>query len=239
MNQFKSIILGEVQASDIFDLSRYKGIANAQKCIRIGGKHSDIDNIGKDTYHHTFFEMLGNWSFGTYGKEIACRMAFDLLINVYKLDMKGLYFTYFGGDEALGLKADLETKKIWLELGVNESNLLPFGMGDNFWEMDTVGKQSIIDNILVIKIKKIKFGLIILGPCGPCTEIHYDRHVRSDYKSIEADKARSLVNAGTEQVIELWNLVFMEYNRLGKEKFSRLPNLVVDTGMGLERLTAG
>ncbi len=142
MNQFKAIILGEAKAGDIVDLSRYQGVANAQKCIRIGGKHSDLADIGKDTYHHTFFEMLGNWSFGSYGKQASCRMALDLLVNGYKLHKSGLYFTYFGGDQALGLPADLETKAIWLALGVAESHLLPFGMRENFWEMDSVGRSN-------------------------------------------------------------------------------------------------
>ena len=115
-------------------------MANSQKCIRIGGKHSDLEDIGKDTYHHTFFEMLGNWSFGTYGKEETCSMALDLLVNVYRLEVDALYFTYFGGDEKLGLEADCETKSIWLRLGVREDKLLPFGMRENFWEMDVVGK---------------------------------------------------------------------------------------------------
>lgn len=141
MNQFKSIILGEVKANEIIDLSKYIGVANSQKCIRIGGKHSDLDDIGKDTYHHTFFEMLGNWSFGSYNKEETCSMALELLVNVYKLDINGLYFTYFGGDEKLCLEADLETKNIWLKLGVKEEKLLPFGMKENFWEMDVVGNR--------------------------------------------------------------------------------------------------
>lgn len=110
MNQFKSIILGELDASDLIDSSKYIGIANSQKCIRIGGKHNDLDDIGKDTYHHTFFEMLGNWSFGAYGNEKACEMALDLLVNVYKLDVNGLFFTYFAGDSVRGLKEDLSTK---------------------------------------------------------------------------------------------------------------------------------
>ena len=139
MNQFKSIILGETQASEIIDFSKYIGIANSQKCIRIGGKHSDLDDIGKDTYHHTFFEMLGNWSFGTYNAEMACSFAFDLLVNVYKLNINGLYFTYFAGNKNLGLAEDLEVKNIWLKLGVPEKQILPFDMKSNFWEMDTVG----------------------------------------------------------------------------------------------------
>lgn len=139
MNQFKSIILGEIEANKIVDLTKYIGVANSQKCIRIGGKHSDLEEIGKDTYHHTFFEMLGNWSFGSYGVEKACEMGLDLLVNVYKLNINGLFFTYFGGDKSLGLEADLKTKNMWLKLGVPERQILPFDMKANFWEMDTVG----------------------------------------------------------------------------------------------------
>ena len=215
MNQFKSIILGESQADKIIDFNKYNGVANSQKCIRIGGKHSDLDDIGKDTYHHTFFEMLGNWSFGNYGKETACKLALELMVNIYKLNVNGLYFTYFRGDENLNLEPDFETKNIWLKLGIKEDKILPFGMRENFWEMDVV------------------------GPCGPCTEIHYDRNVNDvNYSSKDAVEAAKLVNAGTERVIELWNLVFMQYNRTGSKNFTRLPNLVVDTGMGLERLAA-
>ncbi len=215
MNQFKSIILGEIEANQIIDHSKYNGVANSQKCIRIGGKHSDLNDIGKDTYHHSFFEMLGNWSFGTYGKEAACRMALDLLVNVYKININGLFFTYFGGDDTLNLKPDLETKNIWLKLGVNSNHVLPFGMRENFWEMAE------------------------LGPCGPCTEIHYDRYASNEtYSKSQIESAKPLVNIGTERVIELWNLVFMQYNRINNKTFTQLPSLVVDTGMGLERLSA-
>ena len=110
MNQFKSVILGEMEARDLIDMNVYMGVANSQKCIRIGGKHNDLEDIGKDTYHHTFFEMLGNWSFGSYGNERACEMALDLLVNVYKLDPNRLYFTYFAGDSRLGIKEDAFTK---------------------------------------------------------------------------------------------------------------------------------
>ena len=126
MNQFKSIILGEVEPADIIDTQKYIGVANSQKCIRIGGKHNDLEDIGKDTYHHTFFEMLGNWSFGSYSNEKACQMALDLLVNRYKLNINGLYFTYFGGDKSLGLEPDLRSKNIWLQLGVPEKQILPF-----------------------------------------------------------------------------------------------------------------
>ena len=215
MNQFKSIILGDMQATDLIDTSKYIGVANSQKCIRIGGKHNDLTEIGKDTYHHTFFEMLGNWSFGAYNTEKACLLALELLVNSYKLNINGLYFTYFAGCKELGIQADLNTKNIWLRLGVLESHILPFDMKCNFWEMDVV------------------------GPCGPCTEIHYDRWVDAGLTDqAELKKAAGLVNAGTERVIELWNLVFMNYNRTGPSSFSQLPLQVVDTGMGLERLCA-
>ena len=205
MNQFKSIILGEINSNDIIDYNKYIGVANSQKCVRIGGKHSDLESIGKDDNHHTFFEMLGNWSFGKYGKEQACKFALELLIDTFKLDMKRLYFTYFAGNKSMNLEPDLETKKIWTSLGVPEASIIPFGMKENFWEMD------------------------LTGPCGPCTEIHYDR---------TKEGALNLLNQGDERVIELWNLVFMQYNRLSETKFINLPELVVDTGMGLERLTA-
>ena len=213
MNQFKPLIMGELQASEIIDPSRYAGVANSQKCIRIGGKHNDLDDIGKDTYHHTFFEMLGNWSFGHYSKERACELALKLLVEVSKLDINRLHFTYFGGANDLDLEADLETKAIWLRLGVPERQLLPFGMRENFWEMDTT------------------------GPCGPCTEIHYDRLSTDASNAEQRGRARELVNAGHESVIEIWNIVFMQYNRLNRSAFTRLPALVIDTGMGLERLT--
>ena len=206
MNQFKSIILGEMNPNDIIDPNKHNGIANSQKCIRIGGKHSDLDTIGKDDYHHTFFEMLGNWSFGNYGKELACQYALELLVGVYKLDINRLYFTYFHGDKSLNLEPDLETKRIWKNLGIRDDRLIGFGMRENFWEMD------------------------VQGPCGPCTEIHYSRLGTNDNSN--------LVNTGDENLIELWNIVFMQYNRLSANNFMRLPNLVIDTGMGLERVTA-
>ncbi|RNA22979.1 alanine--tRNA cytoplasmic, partial [Brachionus plicatilis] len=213
MNQFKSIILGETDPADIIETDKYIGVANSQRCIRIGGKHNDLEDIGKDTYHHTFFEMLGNWSFGSYDNEQACQLALDLLVNKYKLNINGLYFTYFSGDANLGLAPDLKSKNVWLKLGIPERQILPFDSRANFWEMD------------------------IVGPCGPCTEIHYDRMVDQLSRPEQFAQARQLVNAGQERVIELWNLVFMNYNRTGPKNFSPLPFQVVDTGMGLERLT--
>lgn len=213
MNQFKSIILGETDPADIIETDKYIGVANSQKCIRIGGKHNDLEDIGKDTYHHTFFEMLGNWSFGAYDNEKACQLALDLLVNKYKLNINGLYFTYFSGDSNLGLEPDLRSKNVWLKLGIPERQILPFDSKANFWEMD------------------------IVGPCGPCTEIHYDRMANYLTKREQFEQARQMVNAGHERVIELWNLVFMNYNRTGPKSFSHLPFQVIDTGMGLERLT--
>ncbi len=147
--------------------------------------------------------MLGNWSFGTYDKQTACSLALNLLVNVYKLDMSRLYFTYFHGNDALNLNADLETKMIWSRLGVPDGQILGFGSRENFWEMDQT------------------------GPCGPCTEIHYNR------TNEDSREMARLVNLGDERVIELWNLVFMQYNRLSEKKFISLPQMVVDTGCGL------
>ena len=135
MNQFKSIILGELDADELVDARKYAGVANAQKCIRIGGKHNDLADIGRDTYHHTFFEMLGNWSFGTYDKERACRLALQLLVDVYKLDVNAMYFTYFSGDAELGLAGDQQTRDIWRRLGIPDRQILGFGSKCNFWEM--------------------------------------------------------------------------------------------------------
>ncbi|CAH1970486.1 unnamed protein product [Acanthoscelides obtectus] len=199
MNQFKGVFLGTQEP-------QYLRVANSQKCIRVGGKHNDLNVVGTDGYHHTFFEMLGNWSFGDYFRIDACRMAWELLTNVYKIPTSRLYVTYFKGDESLGISEDVETKNIWKELGVHESRILPFGTNDNFWEM----------------------GLI--GPCGPCTEIHFD-HITSKNRS-------EFVNKGLHDLVEVWNIVFIEYYRNIDRTITPLPKQHVDTGMGFERLTS-
>ncbi|XP_041356448.1 alanine--tRNA ligase, cytoplasmic-like isoform X2 [Gigantopelta aegis] len=205
MNQFKPIFLGMTDPDS--RLSSYRRVVNSQKCIRVGGKHNDLDDVGADLTHHTFFEMLGSWSFGDYFKKETCSMALDLLTGVFHLPKDQLYVTYFGGNEALGLGPDLEVKDIWLSLGMAASHVLPFGTKDNFWDM---GES---------------------GPCGPCTEIHFD-HVG------HGRDAAGLVNRDCADVVEVWNLVFIEFNRLPDESLVRLSKSHVDTGMGLERMTA-
>lgn len=201
MNQFKDIFLGNSPV-------KYPRIANSQKCLRVSGKHNDLEEVGHDTYHHTMFEMLGNWSFGNYFKKEAIEWAWELLIDVYKIDKERVYVTIFGGDEGDKLEADMEAYGYWKEL-IAEDRILRGNKKDNFWEMGDT------------------------GPCGPCSEIHVD--IRNNEERLKISGA-DLVNTGDPLVIEIWNLVFMEFNRIANGSLHPLPAKHVDTGMGFERL---
>ncbi len=205
MNQFKDIFLGEGKRD-------YVRACNTQKCLRVSGKHNDLDEVGHDTYHHTFFEMLGNWSFGDYFKREAIRWAWELLVDVWKLDPKRLYATVHAGDEKLGLEPDEEAAQLWKsETDIDPEHILYFGSKDNFWMMGDT------------------------GPCGPCSEIHIDLRPDEERAKIPGHK---LVNAGHPLVMEIWNLVFIQYNALAPDKLEPLKEKHVDTGMGFERITA-
>ncbi|XP_041968878.1 alanine--tRNA ligase, mitochondrial [Aricia agestis] len=186
MNQFKSIFLGVIDPP-------YPRAVNSQKCVRVGGKHNDLNLVGLDGHHHTFFEMLGNWSFGDYYKKEACQMAWELLLGPYRLKPEELLVTYFGGDSVLGLPEDRECRDVWRQIGVPDSHIKGLSASDNFWEMGAT------------------------GPCGPCTEIHY----------INPDGS----------LTEIWNIVFIQFNREARGSVRPLSKVHIDTGLGLERLT--
>jgi alanyl-tRNA synthetase len=201
MNQFKEFFLGN-------SVPKSNRVVDSQKCLRVSGKHNDLEEVGVDTYHHTMFEMLGNWSFGDYFKKEAIAWAWELLVDVYGIDKNNLYVTIFEGDASEGLERDTEAYDYWKEL-IAKDRILNGNKKDNFWEM---GDQ---------------------GPCGPCSEIHVD--LRSDAEKSAVDGA-SLVNNDHPQVVEIWNLVFMQFNRMADGSLKNLPAQHVDTGMGFERL---
>ncbi|GGF07569.1 alanine--tRNA ligase [Hymenobacter cavernae] len=201
MAPFKDYFLGNKPAP-------YKRVADTQKCLRVSGKHNDLEEVGYDTYHHTLFEMLGNWSFGDYFKKEAIAWAWELLTEVYKLPKDRLYVTYFEGDKGDNLTADTETQDLWRQY-TTDDRILPGNKKDNFWEMGDT------------------------GPCGPCTEIHID--LRSE-EEVAQKPGRELINADHPQVVEIWNNVFMEFQRMADKSLIKLPQQHVDTGMGFERL---
>ena len=201
MNPWKGIILGN-------DPIQYPRVADSQKCLRVSGKHNDLEEVGHDTYHHTMFEMLGNWSFGDYFKEGAIDMAWEYLVDVLKIDPKNMYVTVFEGSPEEGIARDDEAASIWAK-HLPADHILDGNKHDNFWEMGDT------------------------GPCGPCSEIHVDSRSEEEKAKLSG---RELVNKDHPQVIEIWNLVFMQYNRKADGSLDGLPNKVIDTGMGFERL---
>ena len=207
MNQFKDIFIG-------LRRPEYRRVVNSQKCLRVSGKHNDLEEVGKDTYHHTFFEMLGNWSFDDYFKAEAIQWAWELLTQVWAIEANRLWVTVFAGDEHDGLPRDSEATELWTKVTpIQAERVLAFGRKDNFWEMGET------------------------GPCGPCSEIHIDLGPdRCDKKDVPGHKCG--VNAGCGRFIELWNLVFIQYNRTENGKLNPLGAKYVDTGAGLERVVA-
>ena len=205
MNQFKDVFLG-------LEKRDYKRAVTSQKCLRAGGKHNDLDEVGKTARHQTFFEMLGNFSFGDYFKEGAIEYAWDLLLNEFGLDQRRLWFTYFAGDDEVAM--DTEARDLWVTAGAAPERVLPFGRKDNFWQMGDT------------------------GPCGPCSEIFY--YLGDEPDDPEMNSAH-WVNGPGDTTVEIWNLVFMQYNRSknddGSFTLTPLPAPSVDTGMGLERMT--
>jgi len=206
MNQFKDLFLGN-------STIKHARITDTQKCLRVSGKHNDLEEVGVDTYHHTMFEMLGNWSFGDYFKKEAIEWAWELLVDVYGIDKNKLYFTVFEGDKKDGTTMDQEAFDLWKTIlernGLTTDKIIKANKKDNFWEMGET------------------------GPCGPCSEIHVD--LRSD-EEIARIPGLDLVNEDHPQVVEIWNLVFMEFNRMSNGELKSLPEKHVDTGMGFERL---
>ena len=189
MNQFKDYFLGNKEAE-------FKRVANSQKCLRVSGKHNDLEEVGKDTYHHTMFEMLGNWSFGDYFKKEAIEMGWKYLTEVLNLPKEDLYVTVFEGDDQDGTPFDQEAYDFWKQ-HISEEKILKGNKKDNFWEMGEV------------------------GPCGPCSEIHIDLRATEDKLKLDG---KTLVNQDHPQVVEIWNLVFIQFNRAKNGQLSSLPN---------------